>query len=308
MGSILLDKYGRKPCLTLANVPWFIGWIWLSWANDFWTFLAGILIVGTSAGVHTVSVSVYQTEIFGARSRSTLIALSTVCYVFGILTQNFIGSILNWPDVLHVSAVIPLLSLLAGFYTVESPEWLILNGQVDRAREIFLWIHSMDEGNEEFMRLLTKNAINTKKSDVGNLKTYATKQFLHSFTVVLLVMLVRVFSCFDTITVYSVDMIESMSRALDGQWTTILTNEVAVISSAVSSIYVERKPRRSLFFISSLGVLLSLLAISIILAFNLGETYLSIFLCIYQAAGNVGMLTIPWLLLEEVLSLSKILV
>lgn len=301
IGSYLMRVYGRKPFIMWLNVPWLIGWICLSLADQFWMYLVGSFVVGTVAGFYGNLATIYIVEMPEPHCRGFFIALNSVCFAFGILLENVIGEVFLWQNALRVSSIVPVLSFLAAFYTPESPNWLILHKHIDKAKENFLWLRcENNENSEEFAELL--GDCEEDEQPDGSLSRHVfSKQFFRSAFIASLAITTDNVAGYDSITAYSVEIVKKMSPDLNTKWVPVLIYSVSVLSCAVSCTFIEKFPRRVLFFTSALGILLSLITIVVNLAFRYSEYLLITSLCFYEAAGYVGVLTIPWMLSGEVI-------
>lgn len=300
IGSLLMRIYGRKPFIMWLNVQWLIGWICLSFADRFWMYLVGCFIVGTVAGFYGNLATIYIIEMPEPRFRGFFVAVNSVSYAFGILLENVIGVVFEQRTALRVTCAVPVLSFFFAFFTPESPNWLILHKHFDKAKKNFLWLRSEnDENSEEFAELLGSNE-EDEHSDISLCRHIFGKTFLKSVFISSFAVTSDNIAGFDTITAYSEQIVKKLYPDVRTKWAPALIYSVAVLSCAGSCTVIDKFPRRVLFFTSGCGVLLSLIAIVIVMTWNLPHYLLIIFLCLYEATGNLGMFTVPWLLTGEV--------
>lgn len=295
-----MRMYGRKPFIMWLNVPWLIGWVCLSLADRFWMYLVGCIIVGTVAGFFGNLAIIYIIEMSEPRFRGFFSGLNSVSFALGILLENVIGVVFARRTALLVTTIVPMLSFFFAFFTPESPNWLILHKHFDKARENFLWLRSETGNSEEFAELLGNNE--EDESGVSLRRHISSKLFLKSVFIASLAATADNIAGFDTITAYSEQIVKNMypDDHEKTEWIPALIYSMAVLSCAVSCTIIDKFPRRVLFFTSGWAILLSLLAIVVVMTWNLPHYLLIISLCSYQAAGYVGVLTIPWLLSGEV--------
>ena len=180
---------------------------------------------------------------------------------------------------------------------------------LDKAKENFYWLRTENgETCQEFEELLSNDEEDVPHLDAGLVSEICSKPFIKSALIASLAVTADNVAGFDSIGAYSETIITDMSPKLNARWGTVLIYGVSVLSCALSCVLIERFPRRFLYFTSGVGILLSLIAIVVILAWNLPKYLLIVFLCAYQAAGYFGVMTIPWLLTGEVMSVISIIV
>ncbi|CCA68264.1 probable high-affinity glucose transporter [Serendipita indica DSM 11827] len=131
----LADILGRKKTIQLSGIIWVIGSILQCAAVNRGMLVAGRLISGSSVGIASATVPLYQAEITAAHIRGRMISLQQALV-------NYVGN------------MIPAIVLSIGMtWFPESPRWLIDHGHEDEALEILAEVHGKGNPDAELVQL-----------------------------------------------------------------------------------------------------------------------------------------------------------
>ena len=138
------DKYGRRACLFILAIFYFVSAVGSALAWDWYSFLAFRFIGGIGVGGASVISPLYIAEISPAKYRGRLVALAQFNIVFGILLaffSNYLVSTLDLGDVtwrwmFGIEAFPALAFFFLLFMTPRSPRWLMGKQRIDEARAI----------------------------------------------------------------------------------------------------------------------------------------------------------------------------
>uniref|UniRef100_A0A0W0F4T1 Major facilitator superfamily (MFS) profile domain-containing protein n=1 Tax=Moniliophthora roreri TaxID=221103 RepID=A0A0W0F4T1_MONRR len=138
------DRLGRKRTIMLTALIWILGSILQCASVNRGMLVAGRVIAGSSIGMSSAVVPIYQSEITAPSIRGRLVSLQQWSITWGILIQYFIQ--FGCSDIQGVASfripwglqMIPAVVLFFGMiYFPESPRWLL-----DNDRQVFLHLCS----------------------------------------------------------------------------------------------------------------------------------------------------------------------
>jgi SP family myo-inositol transporter-like MFS transporter 13 len=136
--SVLTDKMGRKSVLTVCCVIFTLAAIQLGFCQSVISMIWGRLVVGFAVGAASMVVPVYISEVAPSKRRGTLLALNSISTTGGQFLANIAAlcvasSKYNWRLMFLFSGIPPVLFLLVVGFIPESPRYLILHQEYDKA-------------------------------------------------------------------------------------------------------------------------------------------------------------------------------
>ncbi len=301
VSSLAMRKYGRKPTLKYCTIPWIIGWLTLSTAQNFWTIFFGSGLVGFSSGVSSSVVLVYDVEVAEPKLRGFFASFLNIFFTGGILIGHFLGTLFFWRTSLALYAIFPTVALIFSFSIPESPNWLIIEGRIDEARENFFWLRGVSpESRNEYSILLEKRHENARKHERGVIKNLLSKKVVEPFFIMTLMFLVSIGSGIYILIYYALDILKTASKTMNSENVLMLINVARVVSGALSSLIIKKLRRKRLYFSSALFTLLFLIGIIASLHYQLPDELLILNFCLYVSAASLGIDPIPWIMIAEV--------
>jgi len=111
LSGILQDKFGKKRCMILANVPSIIGWVFLYFAQSSMLLCASTLLMGLSTGFGAGSTSSYVGEISEPRLRGSLGSLGSMATRIGTLLMYILGLFFDWKTTALISMFCPIICI-----------------------------------------------------------------------------------------------------------------------------------------------------------------------------------------------------
>jgi len=141
-GGMVADKMGRKRGLIISQVIGLLGGVIMAVSKPLlaWeVLLVGRLVVGLTAGLNTVLVTLYVSEIAPVDLRGGLGVFNQLAVTFGIFLGQVLGlsSVLGnssgWPWLLAVTVIPPLLQLIILVWSPRSPRYLAITLKMPEA-------------------------------------------------------------------------------------------------------------------------------------------------------------------------------
>jgi SP family arabinose:H+ symporter-like MFS transporter len=262
LGSIPSDKYGRKKTLFLVAIFYLVASLGTALSQSWYLFLLFRFLGGLGVGASSVTAPVYISEISPAKKRGSLVALFQFNVVFGILISYFSNYLIgtstetSWRWMLGIQAVPSLIFLILVRFVPETPRWLILKGgKFDAAKSILKIINP--EGYEtDYNRIMKGHEHDAEKH-------VTEKLFQHKYKFpVTLAILFAVFNQVSGINaiIYYAPRIFEMTGL--GTSSSLLSTAgiglVNFIFTLLAIKFIDKIGRRTLMFIGSFGLILSL--------------------------------------------------
>nr|XP_018906862.1 PREDICTED: facilitated trehalose transporter Tret1-like [Bemisia tabaci] len=157
MSGLLQDKFGRKGAMMLVNIPIFMGWMILYFAESIHALYIVSVIMGLCTGLAEAPLHAYIGEIGEPRMRGTISTISTSCCSIGVWLMFLFGYLFDWRTVALVSSSCSIITFTFMTQLPESPTWLTLRGRLDEAKKSLCWLRgwvSSAEVEPEFLSLV----------------------------------------------------------------------------------------------------------------------------------------------------------
>lgn len=316
----LLDAIGRRGCLQLSSIPLCIGWLIIGLSKNVTSILVGRVICGISVGFMAVPAQVLVGETAYPALRGFLVIGSFAAYCAGILLVYAFGASFSWDFVAFCAIVFPLAAFIALCLIPESPAWLIRRKKMDEAKKALLWLRGGDmeqmlaeiEILDSSMKAdLAKKSANTsfKEKVSSAMSTIRDPGVLKPLIIINVFNALQLCSGTYIIVFYAVDMIKDMGDGnIDSYLVAVVTAVIRFIFSLASCVLLLKMGRRVLGIVSALATsLASLILAGYLIARKEGSSVdiyvLAVCLLFYVGANTVGLLTLPGLMVGELMPL-----
>jgi MFS family permease len=327
------NKFGRRDSMIIMNVNFFIGAILLSLATTSAQFAIGRIFVGAGAGFMTCVIGIYVSEISPPKYRGALTALLQLFTTLGILIIECISIGLNssigWRIVVVITIVPTIGQMLILPFCARSPRWLINQNRIDEARVAFLKLRNGDVDAEftDMVIGLTKGGDDTKpvlendkdsaagfdnvtaikgESDNVVFESEAQLSIVQVFSVPVLALLtLRLFvvhalsqlTGINAIMYYSTSIFE-LSFGSNAQYVTVGVAALNVVITMVGLSLVDRLGRKTLLLISTAGMGVFCVIMTIAMRFNVGALQV-VCVMLYVAFFAIGLGLVPFIITAE---------
>ncbi|MSS45198.1 sugar porter family MFS transporter [Cutibacterium sp. WCA-380-WT-3A] len=177
------DRFGRRPVLLSASAIFIVGAILAAVSVSVPMIVAARIIIGFGVGVASSIVPVFISELAPAHLRGRLVALNQLMIVSGIMLAYLSNYALHgvsddWRWMVGL-AVVPSVLFGIGILSLdESPRWLALNGQTDRAREVLRKFRPADDVMTELADIQRTEESASAEEGWGGLRDPALRRVL----------------------------------------------------------------------------------------------------------------------------------
>ncbi|XP_045829089.1 probable polyol transporter 6 [Trifolium pratense] len=150
------DYIGRRYTILLSALLFILGAVLMGYGPNYAILMVGRCVCGVGVGFALMIAPVYSAEISSASSRGFLTSLPEVCIGIGIflgyISNYFLGKYLSlklgWRLMLGIAAF-PSLVLAFGILMMpESPRWLVMQGQLGKAKKVLLQVSNTTQEAE----------------------------------------------------------------------------------------------------------------------------------------------------------------
>jgi SP family arabinose:H+ symporter-like MFS transporter len=302
----LSDKYGRKIVLILSAILFLASALGCMLSGSFTTLIIFRLIGGLGIGVASMVSPLYISEFSPSRFRGMMVSLYQLAltvgivlayfsnaylvnhsgYSFGSDGMNKIFSVEVWRAMLGLGALPAAIFLVSLLMVPESPRWLLLRGEEQKALEILTKIDGEDAAASEISAF---KAVENEQS-TGSLKELFTPVYRKAMWIGLLLPFLSQVCGINAVIYYGPRILEqagfTLNNALGGQVTIGLVN---VLFTFVAIFTIDRWGRRPLLFVGIGGAVISLIVIGLLFAIGLTSgPWILIFILAFIACFAFG--------------------
>ena len=311
---------GRKNGLFIAAVAFFISAIgaWKPEAFnvfgtlDVYSFVIYRIIGGIGVGLASMISPMYIAEIAPANTRGKLVSFNQFAIIFGMLVIYFVNYFIakqgdeqwlitdGW-RLMFLSGAIPAgIFIILLFFVPETPRYLVLKGQEDKALKVLDKI----AGKSQAKVILEEIK--------GTLHEANAPWLSYGFLIIFVGIMLSVFQQFVGINVvlyYAGNIFRNMGASTDSSLLqTIIVGAVNLAFTVVAIMTVDKYGRKPLMIIGSVGMAISMILLGF--TFFLGQTggmlttgqgYAALaFMLIYTASFAMSWGPVCWVLLAEI--------
>lgn len=313
----LSDKYGRKNVLIISAVLFLVSAIGCMFAQSFAALILFRLVGGLGIGVASMVSPLYISEFAPSQLRGMMVSLYQLALTIGIVLAYFtnayladnasavyasesLNSILDtevWRAMLGLGAVPAFIFLVCLFIVPESPRWLLLKGQEQKAEMILTKIEGAEKARQEILAFKLQR--NIKEAPLALLFTPVYRRAL--WIGLLLPFLSQVCGI-NAVIYYGPRILEqagfTLNAALGGQVTIGLVN---VVFTFVAIFTVDKWGRRPLLFLGVGGVVASLIIIGTLFALGITSgPWILLFILAFIACFAFSFGPVCWVVIAEI--------
>ena len=310
----LSDIFGRKKTILAAAVIFVLGAAWSGWAPSPHSLIVARLFIGLAIGISSFSVPLYIAEISPNQLRGRLVSLFQLLITIGILVSYLSdlafandANVESWRPMFYIGIIPGMILLIGMLFLPETPRWLMSKGREEESLRILKRIETPDQ---------VKVSMKSMKDEIAKYKERASfrevfKPWLRTALIIAVgIMFFQQFVGINTVIYYSpkIFMIAGFEGARAGIWGSVTVGVVNVVFTILSLFMIDKLGRRKLFFIGTIGIIVSLIALGTVFAFltdlgTMGKWLSIVFVWIYIAFFAISLGPLGWLIISEVFPL-----
>lgn len=314
----LSDKYGRKIILIFSAILFLASALGCMLSDSFSVLILFRLIGGLGIGVASMVSPLYISEFSPSRFRGMMVSLYQLALTIGIVLAYFSNAYLAshtggsfasqalhqifsdevWRAMLGLGAVPAAIFLFALFLVPESPRWLLLRGEREKAKAILIKIDGQASAEAE----LNGFDQSTPTEAEGSLRELFKPVYRKALWIGLLLPFLSQVCGINAVIYYGPRILEqagfTLNNALGGQVTIGLVN---VVFTFVAIFTIDKWGRKPLLFVGISGAVVSLLIIGALFAFGIvSGPWILIFILAFIACFAFSFGPVCWVVIGEI--------
>ncbi|KAJ4832722.1 hypothetical protein Tsubulata_022468 [Turnera subulata] len=322
----IAEYIGRKGSLMIAALPNIIGWLAISFAKDSSFLYMGRLLEGFGVGIISYTVPVYIAEIAPQNLRGALGSVNQLSVTIGIMLAYLLGLFVEW-RILAVLGVLPCTILIPGlFFIPESPRWLAKMGMTEDFEASLQVLRGFDTDISSEVNDIKRAVASTSRRTTIRFAELKRRRYWFPLMVGIGLLALQQLSGINGVLFYSSNIFEAAGKrkpvshltlkhlagVKNSNVATFGVGAIQVIATGLATWLVDRTGRRVLLIISTSGMTVSLLIVSVsfyVKDFVSEDSTLYGILGILSVVGvvvmvvtfSLGMGPIPWVIMSEIL-------
>ncbi|MFT3738333.1 MAG: D-xylose transporter XylE [Breznakibacter sp.] len=309
--GFISKSLGRKNGLIIAAIAFFISAVG-AWkpetfnffgVHDVYSFVIYRIIGGIGVGIASMVSPMYIAEIAPANVRGKLVAFNQFAIIFGMLVIYFVNYIIasqgdeqwlietGWRWMFFSGAIPAAIFLVLLFFVPETPRYLAMKGQDEKAIKVLERIAGKD------------NASQILKDIKSTLHEIHAPWLSYGFLVIFVGIMLSVFQQFVGINVvlyYAGNIFRNMGASTDSSLLqTIIVGIVNLTFTVVAIMTVDKFGRKPLMIIGSIGMAVSMIALGFVFYMGNAGLLALIFMLLYTASFAMSWGPVCWVLLAE---------
>lgn len=314
--GILSDGIGRKWSMLLSAVLFTTSAVGCAVSHSFDQLVVYRIIGGMGIGVVSIVSPLYISEISIPKYRGRMVALYQLAVTIGFLGAYLINfALLRWSSsdptlsgdwmqlifstevwrgMLGMETIPALLFLVAILFIPESPRWLILRHNDDRAREILRTMHRDPEVVESQMSE-TRAAIAATSAEQSSLRLLREPAVLRPVLIGVAIAMLGQFMGVNAVLYYGPSIFEGAGLAAqDSLWYQVWIGIVNVLTTVLAIFLIDKVGRKTLVYYGVSGMIVSLVLIGLYFLYGetigISSTWLLVFFLayIFFCAGSIS--------------------
>ncbi|KAK4778943.1 hypothetical protein SAY86_006471 [Trapa natans] len=307
----IAEYIGRKGSLMIAAIPNIIGWLAISFAKDSSFLYMGRLLEGFGIGIISYTVPMYIAEISPQNMRGSLGAINQLSITVGIMIAYLLGLFLQW-RLLAVLGTLPCLFLIPGlFFIPESPRWLAKMGMNEDFEAALQVLRGFDTDITNEVNDIKRSVASSSKRTAIRFVELKRRRYWFPLMIGIGLLFLQQLSGINGVLFYSSNIFQS-AGVTSSNVATFGVGAIQVVATGVTTWLVDKAGRRILLIVSSAGMTISLLLVSMsffLKDFVAEDSMLHTIFAITSVLGvvalvvtfSLGMGPIPWVIMSEIL-------
>lgn len=167
----LAHQFGSRKMLIYTSLTFIVGTLLSGLAANVYILIVARFLIGIAIGITSYVSPLFISEMAPPKNRGALVLLNGIMITGGeaiaFLVDYFLVTTHSW-RIMFLTGLIPAILFFIGMLMLpSSPRWLILQGQIDKARDILSKTRSIAEANKELEEII--ETIHIEKSHWSHL-------------------------------------------------------------------------------------------------------------------------------------------
>lgn len=313
------DRFGRKKLLILSAALFAVSSVLTGWASTFTAFVAWRITGGVAIGIASNVSPVYIAEISPAPWRGRLVSMNQMTIVVGILAAQIVNWLIaetvpagaaaemirqswngqfGWRWMFTAVAVPSLVFFLGALFVPESPRWLAIRGQKERARGTLARIGGAEYAERALADVLGAAEPHAHK---GRWAELLAPGMLRVLGIGVFLAVLQQWSGINVIFNYAEEIYRNAGYGVsDILFNIVVTGSINLVFTLAALGFVDRLGRRPLMLAGCAGVAVFHFLLG--LSYHFGLKGMPVLVCTLATIGCYAMSLAPvtWVLISEI--------
>jgi SP family myo-inositol transporter-like MFS transporter 13 len=284
--GLLADWLGRKPLMALSGLTFVISIPVIALAHGYGPLFLGRLLQGISGGLIGVVVPLYLAECLSASNRGKGTGVFQWLLTLGIVSAALIGIYYSyrveavaraadaasvfafkdqaWRRIFWVSLPPGILFVIGSLFVGESPRWLFRRGKKGLAHAALLRSRTPEQAEIELKEMeQTALASNAQSSSGKGFKdSLLRRKYVFPFLLTCVILFCNTATGINSIIGYNTSiLLQSGLSDIRAHWGYAIFTIVNFLMTIVGMALVDRKGRKFLFILGTVGIIVSLISV-----------------------------------------------
>lgn len=325
IGGLLGDRFGRKNILMVSGILFSISAILCMLSTTLSELINARILGGIGIGIVSIISPMYISEISSPQQRGKLVSLYQLAITIGILGAYFVNYLLlqlsnnpsfsptagsiwehafkneSWRSMLGITAIPSLIFTGIILLIPESPRWLLLRSQDQKAMGILTKLFgSVESARAEIIKI--KAALNTKSD--SNIKQLFSPGIFKAVLIGAALAILGQFMGVNAVLYYGPSIFESSGMSTgDSFFYQVIVGLVNVGTTLIAVFIIDRVGRKKLVYYGVSAMIFSLLCIATYFqygkALGLPSVFMMFFFLFYVFACAISISAVIFVLLSE---------
>lgn len=271
------DRIGRKKVLIISALLFFVSAIFSALASSYSQLVIARMIGGFGVGAALITPPMYIAEIAPARMRGRMVSFNQLNIVIGLSAAYFTNYLIlklagsesawlqnigieehNWRWMLSLEAVPALFYFGLLFLVPESPRWLAMQGEKEKAISVLRKFRDTDSAEEELGQLLENTGSGKKRR-----RTPVRELFKPAMTLVItigvVIAILQQITGINAVFFYAPMIFEQTGIGTDASFANaVIIGLTNLVFTLVAIAFVDKLGRKPLLVAGLIGIVLSM--------------------------------------------------
>ncbi|CAG2065500.1 unnamed protein product, partial [Timema podura] len=309
--SYLANNHSRKLTGYLVGIPPIICWLMIIFARSKTTLFVARFMIGTVGAGNTVLCPLYVTEIAEDDVRGSLGTYVMLFFSIGVLQSYIVGSYASYQVLGFACISLPILFVFLFYWMPESPVYLMSRNRHMESRKALSWLRGNDKQTvDRELEKLTEVLNRSKEysSSGFSISELFTKRGSRRAMLICMGFAINMgLSGSFALMTFTVRIFQESGSELSPDLSAIFVAILQCVGVFLTSVIVDRAGRKIIMIVSNMALVLCLLVMGAFYYLKDAGFEVSHFgwlpvvcLCLYVVAVNMGVATVPWIVINEV--------
>ncbi len=320
ISGVLSDRYGRKKMLIMAAFLFIVSAVGTGATSNFSLFIMYRIIGGFAIGIASNLSPMYIAEIAPAHMRGRLVSLNQMTIVIGILASQIANWLLaepvevgvttqmiaqswngewGWRWMFWMENIPAVLFFIFAFVIPESPRWLLVNGEAERAVAIMRRIMDDEQLNIELGEMQDNIAKSSKER--GGWREILKPSMRRVLIIGVVLAAFQQWCGINVIFNYAQEIFAAAGYGVsDILMNIVVTGVTNVVFTIIAMLLVDKLGRRPLLLIGAGGLALIYLLMGAAYYFSMTGVALLVIVVAAIACYAMSIAPIMWVVISEI--------